>query len=84
MAGKDNMEIVHLAGAESVQNAGYAMERAAERMNQAAGAIECSLETQRRWMDAWIERFEAAVEKLNQPNQKVTLGRGAEDAHEPN
>ena len=64
------MDMIHLTGSESVQNAGYAMERAAERMNQAAGQIECSLETQRRWMDAWIERFEAAVEKLNTPNPR--------------
>ena len=70
------METMRLIGAEQVQGAGYVMERAAERMSQAAASIDTDFERHRRWMDEWLARFEAAVAELNKPNGGGE-GRGA-------
>lgn len=55
---------VTLLGAEQVQNAGYAMKSAAEQMIRAAGYQQEALQQHQRFMDDWLSRFEAAIERL--------------------
>ena len=56
-------DYVSLMGAEDVRAAGNRMVEAADAMNRVAGSIDESLRTHRQWMDDWLARFEAAVEK---------------------
>ena len=59
---------VQLIGAEEVQRAGSAMSSAADRIAQAASSLDHTLahrlEMHERWMDDWLSRFEACVERL--------------------
>lgn len=59
-----NDRYMHLIGAEQVQNAAASMRRTAEEMIQSARNIDGSLERHQRFMDDWLMRFEACVEKL--------------------
>jgi hypothetical protein len=61
------MNAVHLIGAEDVRSAGCAMQHAAEAMQQAADSFDNALERHRQWMEEWLSRFEAAVEKAADP-----------------
>lgn len=63
-------EYMHLVGAEQVQNAARQMQSAAEETGKAAGSIAYSLEMHHRFMDDWLQRFEAALEK----HSKETYG----------
>ena len=55
------MDTVHLIGGEQVSNAGYAMQRAAKEMTEAASAIEWSLSNHRQWADDWLDRLQAIM-----------------------
>lgn len=58
-------EYVTLLGAEDVRHAGNAMRSAADDMRNAASTIDTALFQQRQFMDDWLQRFEAAIEKLS-------------------
>ncbi len=55
-------DYVHLLGAEGVANAGHAMERAATEIKNAALSMEHSLSQHERFMDDWLNRFEAILQ----------------------
>lgn len=61
------MDSIHLDGAETVSNAARTMRSAAEEMSSAAMTIDGALERQRAFMDDWLLRFEAIVDKLTAP-----------------
>lgn len=52
-----------LSGAEQVQSAANAMQSAASEMQRAAGNISYALESHQRFLDGWLQRFEAAIER---------------------
>jgi hypothetical protein len=51
-----------LIGAEDVGRAGREMAVAAAEISRAAGSIEESMATQRRFMDDWLTRLEAVLQ----------------------
>jgi hypothetical protein len=55
---------IQLLGAEEVQRAASRMLDAASTMSSAASTIDSALERHRIFLDTWLERFEAAVEKM--------------------
>ena len=57
------MDSVLLIGAESVARAGSSILSAAETMRTAVSNMDGSLDQHRRWMDDWLSRFEATIEK---------------------
>lgn len=60
-------DYVTLIGAEDVRNAGHRIAEAAQQMSGAASYMDDALRQNRIWMDEWLARFEAAVEKLAAP-----------------
>lgn len=54
-------DYVTLMGAEEVRSAANTMLSAASEMRAAASSIDSSLEQHRRFLDDWLQRFEAAV-----------------------
>lgn len=61
------MESVYLQGSEDVRRASATIASAASEMQRAAGSIEDALFRHRQFLDEWIGRFEAVVEKLTVP-----------------
>ena len=59
-------EYIHLIDAEDVRAAGHQMASAADDMNRAAGNFESLFERHYRFMDDWLQRFESAIETLNE------------------
>jgi hypothetical protein len=57
-------ETMHLVGAEDVRSAGNAMRSAADDMRSAASSIEGSLDRHQRFLEDWLQRFEAAIDRL--------------------
>jgi hypothetical protein len=64
-------EYHYLVGAEKVEHAGHEMSRAAAEINRAANSMSESvhcfdrvLEIHQDRLEAWLVRFEAAVERL--------------------
>lgn len=55
---------VTLVGSDGVRSAGHRIASAASEMLRAGGNIDDALERHRRWMDDWLQRFEAAIDKL--------------------
>jgi hypothetical protein len=47
------------------------MQHSAEAMKQAANSFDDTLERHRRWMDDWLLRFEAAIEKTSVPVRRA-------------
>ena len=58
------MDYVYLQGAEDVQRAGNAMSSAADDMRRAANQFDETMQQHQRFMDDWLSRFEAALEKV--------------------
>ncbi|WP_095081660.1 hypothetical protein [Mesorhizobium sophorae] len=56
-------EYMHLIGAEEVRSAGNAMSGAASEMRGAASSIDSAFERHHRFLDDWLQRFEAAMER---------------------
>lgn len=54
-------EYVTLLGAEQVQSAANTMSAAADRMQRAADSISYAFDNHHRFMDEWLQRFEAAA-----------------------
>ncbi len=55
------METIHLHGSEDVSRAGHNMRSAAEDMQRAAANIDHSLMIFQRFLDDWLQRFEATL-----------------------
>lgn len=55
---------VTLMGAEDVRAAGNRIASAADDMRNAASNVDSALERHQRFLDNWLQRFEAALEKL--------------------
>lgn len=55
------VDYVTLLGAEQVQSAASTMRGAADEMRSAASCISDALDTHRRAMDEWLERFERII-----------------------
>lgn len=60
-------EYVTLLGAEDVRSAGNAMRSAADDMRSAASSIDSTLDRHQRFLDDWLQRFEAAIERSAPP-----------------
>lgn len=56
-------EYHHLIGSEDVRTGGASMLRAAEEMNRVANNLEQTLLQHQRFMDDWLARYEAAMER---------------------
>lgn len=59
------METVTLIGTEQAERASRQMQRAADQMTQAAANMEQVFDTQRRFMDEWVERLHFALQEGN-------------------
>ena len=59
-------EYIHLIGAEDVKSAGHQMASAASDMSRAVGNFESVFFQHHRFMDDWLQRFELAIETLNE------------------
>lgn len=59
-------EYIHLIGADDVRAAGHQMASAANDMNRAVGNFESVFFQHQRFMDDWLQRFESAIETLNE------------------
>lgn len=68
------MDSIYLVGAEDVKRAASSMYMAAEEMASAARTISSAHEQQRQWMEAWLDRFEALVDRLLAPGPLVLPG----------
>jgi len=73
------MQSIHLDGSNEVSRAGSAIGSAALGMQSAASNIEWALERHQRFLDDWLQRFEAAIEKTAHKSQPVHLS--ADDLH---
>ncbi|WP_095203699.1 hypothetical protein [Mesorhizobium carmichaelinearum] len=60
-------EYMHLIGAEEVRSVGNAMSGAASEMRGAASSIDSAFERHHRFLDDWLQRFEAAMERAAPP-----------------
>lgn len=54
-------EFIRLVGAEDVRRAACAISSAARDMCRAAGSIDEALRNHQRFLDDWLQRFEAAL-----------------------
>lgn len=63
-------EHIVLLGAEEVSRAAYTIRDAAEQMSRVSGWNEENAQRQRVFMDEWLQRFEAAVDKLTAVNSQ--------------
>lgn len=57
---------ITLMGAEDVSRAGSRMASAAEQMSRAAGSIDDALQRHQQFLDDWLMRFEAVMEKTHE------------------
>ncbi len=57
------MDVVRLIGTEDVIRAGHAMKGAADTMLAAARNMDSALAAHQRFMDDWLQRFEATMER---------------------
>lgn len=64
------METMVLMGSEDVSRAAGQMREAASEMNRAAGSIEFALRQHENFMNDWLSRFEAAIERMHQTEGK--------------
>lgn len=63
-------DYVTLIGADDVRSAGNTISRAADEMRSAASAIDFAFERHQRFLDDWLQRFEAAIERASKPDPK--------------
>lgn len=66
-------DYITLLGADDVRSGGYAMERAAADINRAAGNFEAVFERHHRFMEDWLQRFEAVVQDVKILTQEEKL-----------
>lgn len=71
------MDRVHLGGSEDVSRAGGNIYAAATIIKQAASTIDSAVANNMQFMSGWLERFEAAVDRLAEV-QKNRLPEGWE------
>ncbi|RVD44916.1 hypothetical protein EN742_00800 [Mesorhizobium sp. M4A.F.Ca.ET.020.02.1.1] len=72
-------EHMHLIGAEDVRSAGSAMRSAAEDMRSAAFSIDSALDRHQRFLDDWLQRLEAALERAAPPSKTDTRTEAERD-----
>ena len=60
-------DYITLLGAEDVRAAGRLMSSAAESMRSAADTISYALSQHQRFMDDWLSRLEAVLERKTVP-----------------
>jgi hypothetical protein len=74
------MDSTVLLGAEDVRAGGNAIERAADRMANAASTIEYALRQHEQFMDDWLRRFQDALEtsRRSLPAEPGQPGNGGE------
>lgn len=65
-------EYVHLVGAEQVQSAGSRIASAAEDIRRAAGSLDDSFRRHEFFLNEWLGRFEAVVDKLTNATKEGT------------
>lgn len=58
------MAEVYLQGADEVARAGRRMAEAAHDIQRAVSSFDTALERHRQFLDEWLQRFEAAVDKM--------------------
>jgi methyl-accepting chemotaxis protein len=58
------VDYITLLGAEQVQSAANTMRSAADTVAGAASEMSSAVDRQQRFMDDWLQRFEAVVEKM--------------------
>ena len=56
---------VYLVGAEDVSNAARTMSSAASEMMRAVSVMECALSDNARFMNDWLDRFEAIMKEVS-------------------
>ena len=56
-------ENIHLLGSEQVSNAAYSIRESVEQFKLAVGWFGDAVTQQQRYMEEWLQRFEAALEK---------------------
>ena len=61
------MERILLVGTEAVESAGHRMEAAAEVMRNAASTYDHATMMHKQYLEDWLQRFEAAVERMQSP-----------------
>ena len=59
------MNTMYLVGTEEVQRAAQSMRVAADTMRAAADNLDSSLERHRQYLDEWLVRLEAAIDRLS-------------------
>ncbi len=62
-----NERYITLMGSEQVQSAAGQMQRAAEDMRQASRNFDDAMQRHQRFMDDWLQRFEAALSAKANP-----------------
>lgn len=55
---------VELIGAETVRSAASTISSAADRMQSAASSIDATFDRHQRFLEDWLQRFEATVDRL--------------------
>lgn len=63
-------QFVHLVGAEQVSNAAHTIQSAATDMRNAGSNMAEALQQHQRFLDDWLNRFEAVLTKL-EPRVRV-------------
>ena len=56
---------IYLVGAEDVSNAARTMGHAASDMMRAANTMDCALSDNARFMNDWLDRFEAIMKGVS-------------------
>jgi uncharacterized protein YhaN len=57
------MDSIYLHGSEDVRSAASSMRSAADEMQRASSNLVAGLEQHQRFMDDWLSRFEAALNR---------------------
>jgi hypothetical protein len=73
-------EYVHLIGAEDIRSAGNSMRSAADDMRSAASSIDSSFDRHQRFLDDWLQRFEAALERVAPTPPAPSLAKSTEES----
>lgn len=58
------MDSIYLTGSEDVRSAGGTISAASQRFQQAANQMDSSMSAFMQFMNGWMDRLEAAIERL--------------------
>ncbi len=62
-----------LMGADQVQSAGRAMERASSQMSDAASNMESALRQHQNFLDDWLCRFGAILKEIQESKPEISI-----------